>query len=133
MGREVVGWVGALTESKWGADILNDGGFWKWAVKMVETKTRDHVVMGILYALNYDREARSREFLGYCMEKGGKGVVKGAIDLLRVLFEAESSEVALWGVDLLVAKLYAEEDISLKALEVIQQICREEELMNYVV
>lgn len=53
------------------------------------------------------------------MENGSKVVVKGAIDLLRVLFEAESSEVATWGLDLLVTKLYAEEDVSLKALEVI--------------
>lgn len=36
MGREVVGWVGALTETKWGAEILNETGFWKWAMKLVE-------------------------------------------------------------------------------------------------
>ena len=36
MGREVVGWVGSLSESKWGLDILNEAGFWKWAMKLVE-------------------------------------------------------------------------------------------------
>ena len=108
MGREVVGWVGALSETKWGADILNECGFWKWGSKLIELKTRDHVVMTILYALNYDREVKCREFLAECIEKGSKVVVKGGIDLLRVLFEAESNEVAIWGVDLLVSKLYAE-------------------------
>lgn len=133
MGREVIGWVGALTETKWGTDILNECGFWKWTSRLIESKTRDHVLMTILYALNYEYEEKSREFLRECMQKGSKVVIKGAIDLLRVLFEAESNEVAFWGVDLLVSKLYAEEDISLKALEVVQEICREEELMNYVV
>lgn len=50
----MVGFVGALSESKWGSDILNEGGFWKWAMRLIDVKNRDHVVMGVLYSLNYD-------------------------------------------------------------------------------
>ena len=63
MGREVLGWIGSLTETRWGMDLLNETGYWKWVNKLIEMKNRDHVIMVILYSLHYEKELKAREFL----------------------------------------------------------------------
>ncbi len=129
--REYVSWIGLFSSTKNGLELLGTFKIFESLREFVDKNgRRDHILIFVLFCLDYGKEGRSREFLQYCLENGSKSLIKAGLDLLRLLYRSELNDFSKWGIDLLVTKLYSEEEISQKALSVIEEITQDPEYMN---
>ena len=58
----------------------------------------------------------------YCLENGSKFLIKSGLELLRLLYRSELADFSEWAIDILVTKLYAEDEISKQALDVLEEV-----------
>lgn len=129
--RELVSWIGLLSMNKQGLELLLEFRIFDILFAYIDKDgAKDHVLIQILFSLDYRSEGKTREFLQYCLENGSKNLVFSCLELLRLLYRSELSDFASWGMDLLVTKLYADEDISALALNVIEEICQDKKYLN---
>ena len=129
--REFVSWIGLLSMYKQGLELLMEFKIFDMLIAYIEKAgTKDHVLVQILFSLDYRSEGKAREFLQYCLENGSKNLVFSCLELLRLLYRSELSDFSSWGMDLLVTKLYSDEDVSALALNVIEEICQDEKYLN---
>lgn len=112
-------------------ELLDTFRIFEYLREMVDKQgKRDHVLILVIYSLSYGKEGRSREFLQFCLENGSKNLIKACLDELRLLYRSELNDFSKWGIDLLVTKLYSEDDISQIALSVIEEITQDPDFMQ---
>ena len=129
--REYISWIGLFSSTKHGLDLLATFRMFESLMSLVDkTGKRDHILILVLFCLDYGKEGRSREFLQFCLENGSKNLIKAGLDLLRLLYRSELNDFSKWGIDLLVTKLYSDEDISQIALSVIEEITQDPDFMH---
>lgn len=86
-------------------------------MKMVDKKGKqDHILIFLLFCLDYGRSGKSRDFLQFCLENGSNNLAKTVLELLRLLYRSELQDFQEWGVDLLVTRLYVEDEEILQKL-----------------
>eukprot|EP00828_Plagiopyla_frontata_P008170 TRINITY_DN14020_c0_g1_i1.p2 TRINITY_DN14020_c0_g1~~TRINITY_DN14020_c0_g1_i1.p2 ORF type:complete len:121 (-),score=24.24 TRINITY_DN14020_c0_g1_i1:329-691(-) len=86
-----------------------------------------------MYCFNYEHDGWSKHFLQKCLENGSKNIVKAGINLLQLLFRNEITDFQKWGIDFLLANLFSEEEISVKALQIIEEIAQNPEYMHILI
>ena len=130
--REYICWIGLLSMSKVGLELLNEFQILQSLTAFVtKTGEKDHILTLIIFNLDYKNEGEARNFLQYCLENGSKGLIKSGIELLRLLYRSELNDFAKWGLPLLCTMLYrSEQEFSLLALNVIEEVCQDKEYMH---
>jgi rapamycin-insensitive companion of mTOR len=51
--------------------------------------SKDHILILVLFCLDFAKEGKSREFLQFCLENGSKNLIKAGLDLLRLIYRSE--------------------------------------------
>ena len=82
--REYISWIGLFSHSKHGIEFLITFRIYESFMNYVnKSGKKDHVLIFLLFCLDYSKEGKSREFLQFCLENGSKNLIKASLDLLR--------------------------------------------------
>jgi len=132
--REYISWLGLFTQNKKAFKLLSTSNILNYLEKLADTYClSDHICMLITSVFNYSSEKEPRDLLRAWTQKGSKDLILYIIEHIRTLYRNKVNGFELWCVDILVELINGKDnDIVLRALDVLNEICEEKQLLYEV-
>jgi len=132
MSREYLSWLGLFTQSKNGIELLRKSDIFTHLKKLADQSGLcDYLCMIIINSFDYRSDDEPRNLLQLWIEKGSSDLILYIIEHLRILYRSGLNTFSSWCIDILVTQIYSKDvQIALKALNVLKEVCENEDLMH---
>lgn len=132
MAREYISWLGLFTENKGGLEVLRNLGIFTVLQKLAEPfGLLDYLCVIIVGSFSFSFDDEPRIIFQLWLQKGSVDLVLFMLEHLRVFYRSGAENFSSWCIDILVTEIYSSEvQIAQKALNVLKEICEDEELMR---
>ncbi|KRX02551.1 Armadillo-type fold [Pseudocohnilembus persalinus] len=133
--RELISWIGLLSSSYKGLELLNKLNIFEKLEKFIDISgKRDHILQLLLFCLDYakrdeNQDSKSRNFLCKCLKFGSTNLQKASLELIRLLYRSEQQDFQNWTLDELVKKIFDQnKEVSAKAIDVAEEVTQNIEI-----
>ncbi|EGR30964.1 rapamycin-insensitive companion of mtor, putative [Ichthyophthirius multifiliis] len=129
--REYISWIGLFASFKYGQKLLKDAKIWETLELYVKYQQKDHILIHILFCLDYGKQGPSRSFLYFCLQNGSENLQKASLELLRLLYRSEFVDFFQYGIEILIQKMDSPtRELREKALSVIYEVIKDTDQMK---
>lgn len=132
MAREYLSFLGLFTQSKNGLELLKQSGIFTFLKKLADKSGLcDYLCVIIINCLDYRSDEEPRNLLLLWIENGSNDLLLYILEHLRILYRSGLTTFSSWCIDILLKQISSPEpQIAMKALNVLKEVCANDDLMH---